>query len=172
MKDKGWITLHRKLLDNPICKKPNYLAVWIYILLLANYEDKTIIWNNRKTVIKRGCFIGSISKIAEQLNLSTGTVSFILDYFISERMIEKSSNYRFTLFTILKYDQYQRGVESSVESKLKASRKQTETTNNINNNNNINNGEFFSIKEQAKLHREIIDKKYKETEELLSKYKK
>lgn len=139
-KSNGWITLHRRLLNNPICEKPNYLAIWVFLLLSANHEDKHIIWNNRKTLIKRGSFIGSISKISKKFGLSTGTVSMILDYFISESMIEKSSNYKFTLFTILKYNQYQRGVESPSESKLKASRKQAETNNNDNNDNNIPKG--------------------------------
>lgn len=134
---KGFIALHRKLLDNAICAKPNYLAVWIYILLRANYKEKDIIWNNKKVTLKRGQFIGSISKIAKHFNLSTGTVSYILDYFISERMLERSSTFKFTLFTVLNYDVYQK-VERFSESKLKANRKQIETDNKDNKDNNIN----------------------------------
>lgn len=130
MDNNGWVKLHRKLLENPISGKPNYLAVWIYILLHANHKDKEIIWNRKKITVKRGSFIGSISKMAQHLDLSTGTVSYILDYFISERMIERSSNYRFTLFHIINYDMYQSDVESSFESKVKAKRKQSETNKN------------------------------------------
>lgn len=133
MENTGWIKLHRKLLENPIMAKPNYLAIWIYLLINANYEDKEIIWNNQKTIIKRGQFIGSIRKISEYYDISIATVSYILKYLKVEQMIEHSSTKRFTLFTIINYDLYQELVEQSFEIKVKSKLNQIETTKNNNN---------------------------------------
>lgn len=119
-------------MNNPIWKKSNYVAVWIYLLLNANHEEKHLIWNNQKFCVEKGAFIGSIKQIADHFGLSTGTVSYILDYFISEKMIEKTSTMKFTYFKVLNWDKYQ-DVESSFENKLKTNEKQAETNKNIKN---------------------------------------
>lgn len=127
----GWVSIHRKILDNAISSKPNYLSVFLYLILNANHKDKDIIWNNKKVTVKRGEFIGSISKISKFFNLSTASVVKIVKYLESEKMIERSSNYRFTYWKVLNYDAYQKS-ESKSESKVKAKRKQGKTTNNDN----------------------------------------
>jgi hypothetical protein len=148
----GYVYLWRKIWDNPIGKKPIYLAIFLYLVSHANHKDKDIIWNNKRITIKRGSFVGSMAQIAKYFDISVGTVSYILDYFISERMIEKQSNFKFTVFTILNYECYQ-STESYSESKLKASKKQAETTNNDNNDNNDNNNIY--IPDKKKTHSEI-----------------
>lgn len=135
--ESGWISLHRKIKDNAIFTKPNYLSVWVYLLMHANHKDKKIIWNNKSFTVKRGSFIGSISSIAKNFKLSKSTVHMIVKYLESERMIERSSNRRFTYWTIVNYDKYQ-DVERKVEHKSNTSRTQVETTNNDNNENNEN----------------------------------
>lgn len=112
-------------MDNPIWRKPNYSAVWIYILLHANREERAIIWNNEKFTVEKGAYIGSIKQISDFYNLSTSTVSYILDYFISERMIEKTSTKKFSYFKVLNWDKYQ-AVESTSENKEKTSRNKQE----------------------------------------------
>ncbi|MBZ0184018.1 MAG: hypothetical protein K8F60_16290 [Melioribacteraceae bacterium] len=145
--------------------KPNYLAVWIYLLTSANHKEKEIIWNNEKVIIKRGQFIGSLQKLSNHFNLGLGTVSRIISYLEKENMIERKSTNKFTLFTIVNYDFYQsenfsempktetkteiKNIEESLinkglpeveeskrEAERKASGKQAETNNNDNNENN------------------------------------
>jgi hypothetical protein len=153
----GWISIHRKIFDNPVMTKPNYLSVWVYLLLRANYKEKKIIWNNEKVTIERGQFIGSIKQIADFYKLSKSTVAHILDYLERDLMIVKKSNKRFTLFEIMNYDKYQnvgrvverlgssepldnkgldRGQKKSLDGSLFSSCVQIETNNNDNNENN------------------------------------
>lgn len=155
----GYIKLHRKILDNPIALKPNYLSIWLYLLLEANHKDNEIIWNNEKITVKRGQFIGSIFEISRQFSLSTGTVTYVLDYLKFERMVERVSNKRFTLFTILNYDLYQGDVERTSEIKLKSNRKQIETNNNDKKENKYNIWlETFNS---------FFDKKYKSLKDII-----
>jgi DNA-binding transcriptional MocR family regulator len=126
MLKQGWIKLYRKVQDNPLDRKPNYKAVWEYLLLNANPTNTEFIWNNKRTVINRGSLLTSIKSIADYYGLSTGTVSYIIDYLISENMIEKQSNFSFTVITVKNWTRYQ-GVESKVESELKASKKRVES---------------------------------------------
>jgi|GEM_PF-3104288 len=104
---QGWVSLHRKLFDNPVMAKPNYLAIWIYLLLRANHKENSIIWNNEKITIQIGQFIGSIKQIADYYKLSKSTVAHILEYFEKDEMIIKKSNKKFSLFEIKNYKKYQ-----------------------------------------------------------------
>lgn len=131
----GYIKTWRKIWDNPISHKPNYLAVFLYIVSHANYQDKDIIWNNKRVTIKRGSFIGAISQIANHFGLSKGTVHYILEYLKAERMIERKATGSFTVFTVLNYDKYQE-VERKSEHELNTNRTRIETTNNNKNNKN------------------------------------
>ena len=116
-------------------RKANYLGVWIYLLISANHEDTTIIWNRKKTTIKAGSFIGSLHKISQHFGMGVATVKYIVDYFVSEHMIEHSPNRRFSVFTILKWNTYQ-GLEHSYEHKVNTKRTQGETNKNDKNEEN------------------------------------
>ena len=123
--NKGWVKIYRKLLDNPISKKPNYLSIFIYLLLKVNHKDNDIILEGKKTIIKRGQFLTSIFSIPEFFNLSTSTVSRILKYLETERIIEKLSTNKYSLITVLNYNLYQ-DPESIFENKSKTDQKQKE----------------------------------------------
>lgn len=121
----GWLKLHRKILENPIMQKPNYLAVFIYLLTNANYEPKDIIINNEKTTIPVGSFIGSQRKISELLKISLGSVNKILNYLKDERTIEIKPTNKFCYFSITNWENYQ-SDEHKNEHKMNTTRTQNE----------------------------------------------
>ena len=133
--EQGWIKLHRQLKINPLMNKPNYLAVWIYLLMSANHEQTIVIWNRKNVIIKKGSFIGSLRKISEHFGISIATVKYIIDYFVSEQMIEHSPTKKFSMFTILNWSKYQ-GIEHPIEHKVKSKLNQSETNKNEENDNN------------------------------------
>ncbi len=49
--NKGWVKFHRKLLDNPISKKPNYLTIFVYLLLKVNHKNNDIILDGKKKLL-------------------------------------------------------------------------------------------------------------------------
>lgn len=106
----GFIQLHRQIWDNPISRKPNYIAVWLYLISNANYKDKYVILNNKKVTIKRGSFLGSISNISLHFNLTRSTIKRIIDYFEGDEMLYTQRTPNYTVFTIKNYDQYQVAV--------------------------------------------------------------
>lgn len=136
-----YVLVYNSILDNAIGRKPNYLAVFLYILLKANKKNSEFIFNNQKMIVKRGQWLGSIRQISEHFNLSTGTVSNILKYLKTESIIENKTTNRFTLFTVLNYDMYQPQLENKVENQLKTNKKQNETIDNIYKANEVNNKE-------------------------------
>lgn len=163
---KGWITLHRKLLKNPICEKPSYLSVWIHLLLMANHEETSFIWNNKRQTLKRGQLLTGLKVLSKKTRIAQGTVYRILNYLENEKQIEQQKTTKFTIITILNWDKYQdkkQQNEKQIENRLKTNEKQIETYNNVNNDNNI----YISKKEQN-----WKEQEYKRTMELISKEKK
>lgn len=96
--------------DNPISQKPNYIAVWLYLITHANYTDNSVIINNKKVTLKRGSFLGSISKIATHFNLTRSTIKKIIDYFEGDGMLYTKRTRNYTVFIVKNYDYYQECV--------------------------------------------------------------
>ena len=104
----GWIKLHRKLMDNPIYKKPSWLSVWLTLLLLANHDDNnSFIWNGQNIHHKRGQFITGRKKINELTGVPETTIERVLNWLESEHQIGQQKTPKYRLITILKWEEYQ-----------------------------------------------------------------
>jgi len=136
-----FILVYDSIWDNPISTKPNYLAVFLYILSHAYKKDKEIIVNNQKMLIKRGQWFGSILKIAKHFNISTQTVVRILNYLKTENILEIKSTNKFSLFTVLNYDIYQPQLKAdwkTNQKQIKNKSKAVETKDNVYKDNKVN----------------------------------
>lgn len=130
--EKGWISLHRKILDNPIiCKDSDYFATWCFLLLKATYQNKTILFNGQKVDLKPGQFVTGRKKIAEHLKISESKVERILNVFENEQQIEQQKSNKNRIITVVNWGMYQKSEQQN--------ERQLNTNNNINNilNNNI-----------------------------------
>lgn len=144
----GWISIHRKIQDNIIWNdKPfNRGAAWIDLLMLANHEDKKIIFNGSTVEIKRGEKITSLRKLSERWGWSRGKTKKFLNLLKDENMIEFKTDHQKTTYKIVNYnvyqneDLYKRATEKPLNDQQKATEKPlNDTNNNINNYNNVNN---------------------------------
>lgn len=105
---RGWITLHKKIMESAVWSDPLRLKAWIHILLSANYEDKEWFIHGRVQKIKRGQFVTSNRKLQEAWNCSQRTVSRILKQLEELDMIKvETPHKRYTLLTVVKYGVYQ-----------------------------------------------------------------
>lgn len=104
----SWIKIHNKLLDWEWASCPETMALWIHILLRANYEDKR--WQG--ITIPRGSFVTSVDNLASTTGLSAQQVRTSLKRLISTSEITSKSTNRFTIITVCKYDSYQFNEES------------------------------------------------------------
>ena len=108
---KGWIKLHRAIMDNWVYQDSYMFHCWIDLLLLANYEQKKIPVFKRLVVIEAGQHLTSYRKLADRWQCNTRTVKKILDTFQSDGMIAYESRYGGTLVSISNYKQYQGFLE-------------------------------------------------------------
>ena len=109
MTEKGWIKLHRKVLDCWIWQDKPYdkARAWIDLLLLAMHRDKKMIVENEFMIIPRGSFMTSILKLSERWGWSRNKVIRFLNVLESEQMLNTKRTPKGTLVTIVKYEQYQ-----------------------------------------------------------------
>ena len=140
---KGYIALHRKLLDNPIiCKDSDYLAVWIYLLLNATHSEYEELFEGHRITLQKGQLITGRKSISEKLKISESKVTRILKSFEIEQQIEQQTSSKNRLITVVNWCLYQRSeqqIEQQVNNNRTTSEQQVNTYNNDNKNNNENN---------------------------------
>ena len=146
---KGWISLHRKILDNPILTRGRQYSrfeAFVYMLLKANHKDNKALIGNNLIIIKKGSFITSQKKLMKEFNWGSSRLRTFLKLLESDGMIETNTNTISTHITVNNYKELQ-GLRNTNELQTKhkqtANKLQTKTNNNVNNDNNVNKKEIF-----------------------------
>lgn len=143
MNNQGWIKLHRKLSEKCWSNKPNFITLWIHLLLNANHKSKEFIWNNKIIIIKPGQFITGRDKLAKITGINRSTIDRILTSFEREHQIEQQKTNKFRLITIVNWEEYQQN-EPQNEQQVSNKRATSEHKQEYNNDNNDNNNNIYS----------------------------
>jgi len=113
----GYINIHRQLIDSPVFANPNHLKIWIWILMKANFKDRTIsvkIGGGYTSVeIKRGQMIFGRHTAEEELGLSGSMIYRALQKFEEWQMLKITANNQFSIITVCNYDTYQSQQQES-----------------------------------------------------------
>lgn len=158
MQQQGYIKLHRKMLENPICMKDaDHFALWVYILLQCTHTETSKYFAGNKIILLPGQFITGRDKIAKDLKINRSKVERMLKEFCSksEQQIEQQTTPQGRLITVLNWSKYQNGEqldEQQVSNKRATSEQQVSTNKNVNNIKNVKNKEnnFSNEKLQKK----------------------
>lgn len=150
--NKGWIKLHRSMLDNPVvCKDPEHMAVWVYLLLEATHQNISKVFKGDRITLQPGQLITGRKVISEKLHINESKVQRILKNFKNEHQIEQQSSSRGSLITILAWNDYQnteQQVEQKVNSKRTESEQQLNTLQECKNDNNERS--YYSLEKRRK----------------------
>lgn len=150
----GWIKLHRKVLDNEIWCDVTVFRLFTLLMLKATHQEMKV----RGQTIKRGQYVRSYSKLAEDLaykegrglkTMSKSTIMRAVKKLVVAGMIDISETEYGTLFTVINYDLYQgMGTSTSNESDTMSIRTMNVTETNAGAKQALN--EFQEGKEQQK----------------------
>ena len=99
----GFIKLYKKMLDWEWYKDTNTKAVFLHCLLMANWKDGRFMGEE----IPKGSFASSYQNIAKQTNLSVQMVRTAINHLISTRELTCRATPKFSIFTVVKWDEYQ-----------------------------------------------------------------
>ena len=101
--DSGYIKLHRKIKKWEWYHDLNVRVTFIHCLLSANWEDKKY----EGEVIKRGSFVTSKKKLAEEVGISLQSLKTALSKLQSTEVLTISPRAKNSLFIVKNYDLYQ-----------------------------------------------------------------
>ena len=100
---EGWIKIHRRLIDWEWFNDINTCHLFFYLILKANYKDKS--W--RGILIKRGQLVTSFQSLSEAMPLSIQQIRTCLGRLKSTGEVTSKPTNKFTILTIEKYNDYQ-----------------------------------------------------------------
>lgn len=106
---KGWIHLHRKIQDCIIWESNEPFdsrSAWIDLLLLANHDDKEMLFDGNPVTVKQGQRVTSIRNLADRWKWSKDKTLKFLRMLESQNMINRDSDKHRTLITIVNYGVY------------------------------------------------------------------
>lgn len=122
---RGFITLHRKIVDWEWYSDANVFRVFTHLILTANWEPKK--WQG--ILVERGQRITSIQHIAEETGLTPQSVRTAISKLKLTGELTSQSTNKYTIVTLTNYDFYQT-IENEVTSKITSNLTNEQQTNN------------------------------------------
>ena len=104
MASGGWIKLFRKITEWEWYRDGNTFRVFVHLLVTANHEPKK--W--RGVMVSRGQVVTGRNALSKSLTLSDRQVRTALDHLKSTNEISIKTTNKFSLITIVNYEEYQR----------------------------------------------------------------
>lgn len=104
---KGWICLHRGVVDHWIYQEPEALKLWITMLIEANHENKKHMFNGAMIEINKGQLVCGRISLAGKTGISENKIRRYLDLLESDSMIHQQKTNKCSIITIVNYAQYQ-----------------------------------------------------------------
>lgn len=101
--NKGWIKIHRRLLDWEWYSDTNMVRLFLHLLLKANSSDRR--WQGRE--VPKGSLVTSRATLEDETGLSQKNIRTCLARLISTGEIEVEATHRFSIVTICNFDNYQ-----------------------------------------------------------------
>jgi hypothetical protein len=107
---KGYIQLHRGLLDSAIFASEKGLKIWVWLLLKASYKGRHISVKIGKgesiVTIQRGELMFGRFAAEEQIGIDGSTIYKWIKKMEQMEMVTINSNSHYTIISICNYDQY------------------------------------------------------------------
>lgn len=128
---KGWICIHRDIVDHWIYQESEALKVWLTLLIEANHEKKTHMFNGAMTTIQRGQLVCGRHSLAEKTGVSENKIRRYIGLLESEGMINQQKTNKYSVITIANYAEYQ-NVHQQSTGKTPADNQQTTTPKQLN----------------------------------------
>ena len=154
---KGWVSLYRKTLDNPILKtskKFSTFEAWVWLLLNVNHKERKVVMGTSIYKVKKGAMITSMRKLCKIFGWGNSRLRTFLILLQKDDMIVVKTNHSLTQITLLNYELLQDN-KSVTNQKQDTNKSLPNTNNNVNNENKEIRESKFNIRVK-----EIFDEKH------------
>jgi len=103
----GWIKIHRQLLEHPRYSDPEWLSVWMYLLLKATHQLYPVNFDGRIIELKPGQLVTGRHAIAEVTGVHNSKVKRILAVMRTDQQIDQQAGVKGSVITVLNWTRYQ-----------------------------------------------------------------
>lgn len=76
--DRGWVKLHRRLLEHPRRRDPDWVAIWIHLLLNATHQPYRVNFDGRIVELQPGQLVSGRLAIAAATGVNKSKVKRVL----------------------------------------------------------------------------------------------
>jgi uncharacterized phage protein (TIGR02220 family) len=137
----GYIKLHRGLCEHSMWLQSKFTEgqAWVDLIMLANHKDGYITVRGIDIEVKRGQVAWSQENLAKRWKWSRGKVIRFCKKLEEKMMLQtvQQKNHLTTLFTIIKYEDYQSNDTTNSTTNSTTNGRQTDTNKNDKNDKNI-----------------------------------
>lgn len=105
--EKGFALFHRKIMDCGFYKDSQAVHLWFHLVMKATHKPIVSTTEFGDIHLARGQCITGRHKLASETGIAPDRIQYLLRKFASMEMIGAESNRKFTVISILKYDEYQ-----------------------------------------------------------------
>lgn len=103
----SWVKVSRKLLTSAIASKPEYLAVWMHLILSASYKPGEVLVGHQVIRLEAGQLVFGRIKFAQQIGVSEHTLRMALKALETLQQITIKSHSKFSVITVTNWAKYQ-----------------------------------------------------------------
>lgn len=126
---QGFISIHRKIIDNPIYQNSGLLHLFIHCILKANHKDNDFIFNGKMVNIRRGSFITGRKELSKELKTNESTIYKRLHILQELEYIKLIPYNKFSIIEVVNYKEYQNeNLRETREKQVKSNNKKTAET--------------------------------------------
>ena len=155
---KGWIYLHRDVMNHWIWRNPRHFQWWVLLLLLAEWSPAKLQFGNTVVKVKRGEMATTTRVLAKLMNSTSKTVLSFLSILEQNEMIILSKKQRFTHIKIVNYERYQTVPKDTLqEQKVKRTLQQIKENNKYINNNHTTRAREEELIDEVKKSENFIE---------------
>ena len=105
----SFVKLHRSMREHPYAGDPDHLALWTWLLMLAAFKVHPVILNKCHINLKPGELATSLRILSNRSGIRKDRVNAILGHFKEAGMIQRRSNSKYTLISLVNWHKYQQG---------------------------------------------------------------
>lgn len=118
---QGYIRLYRCLMEKGWANKPEYVAVWVFLLMRGNYRETETLLDGKIVKLQPGQLVTSRRKISEETGVHESKIQRILSLFETEQQIEQLACPKYRVISIVNWQKYQ-AVEQVDEQQMNSKR--------------------------------------------------
>lgn len=147
----GWISLHRKMIDNPIYSNAFMLKLWIHCLLKATHTEHNQLVGNQMVKLEPGQFVTGRNVLFEEFNKGAKKEEIISDRtlwrwiknFEEWEMLSIKSTTKYSVVTVINWNEHQQHDQRVSNSRptdvQQMSNERPTDVQHVSTNNNVNN---------------------------------